>query len=521
MKSVFLTTSFLLWAAAAFGQGTVSFINTTGTKITTNAMAIGGTNGFTSPLSNGFYYALFTAPFGATNTDLTSGLWTFTGIYARALMPHLSNPVACLGIAASALSAGGVTVNGGGILTMVGFQGQIESSNTVTVNRPGTLNLLGNNSLNGLVFDHNGGGTTGLPPFPLFGSAPTPAGTPLTSGFTLYSVINGSIIIQTQPADETVIQGSNATFTVQASDGWPLSYQWLFNGGNIQDATNSSVTILGAQPTDAGGYSVVMSDPYNSVTSRVAALTVLIPTPPSITAQPQDQMVPLGSNALFNVSVDGTPPFTYQWSFNGRAIRGATFSGLSLTNAQRANSGHYSVAVTNLAGDALSDAATLTVMAAPGITNQPVSTTGYWGKSVTLSAGATGTGPLSYQWYKDGNLITGATNASLSLNDLQLTDAGGFTVVVSNAYGTVTSSSATLIVNPAGVSLGMYAGVTIDGTPGKTFAIQFSTNVAQSGSWMTLTNLTLSQPVELWVDTNINVSAPGHPSGSYRVLAVP
>ena len=87
-----------------------------------------------------------------------------------------------------------------------------------------------------------------------------------------------------------------------------------------------------------------------------------------------------------------------------------------------------------------------------------------------------------------------------------------------NAYGTVTSSTAHLIVNPAGVSLGMYAGLTIDGSTGKTYAIQFSTNFI---SWVTLTNVTLTDPVLLWVDTNINVSAPGHVSGSYRVQAVP
>src|SRR5262249_36618670 len=109
-------------------------------------------------------------------------------------------------------------------------------------------------------------------------------------------------------------------------------------------------------------------------------------------------------------------------------------------------------------------------------------------------------------------------NSSLTLDNLEFTDGGGFSVVVSNAYGTVTSSTAHLIVNPAGVSLGMYAGLTIDGSPGKTYAIQFSTNFI---SWMTLTNVTWPARILLCVAANINVMAPGHVNGSSRVQAVP
>src|SRR5262249_31118013 len=158
--------------------------------------------------------------------------------------------------------------------------------------------------------------------------------------------------------------------------------------------------------------------------------------PPSITLQPQTQAVFAGTNVTFSVGVTGTAPFSYQWILNGISIPGATLANLNLNNAQLSDSGDYTVAVTNAAGWAISDAATLTVMPPPSITNQPVSTTGYWGKTVTLTSGATGSGPLSFQWYKDGNLIVGATNSSLTLDNLEFTDGGGFSVVVSNAYGT-------------------------------------------------------------------------------------
>ena len=60
-----------------------------------------------------------------------------------------------------------------------------------------------------------------------------------------------------------------------------------------------------------------------------------------------------------------------------------------------------------------------------------------------------------------------------------------------------------LIVNPAGVSVGLYPGVTISGVVGYNYIIQETTDLSNPNSWVTLTNLTLQQPVQLWVDTNV------------------
>jgi hypothetical protein len=73
-------------------------------------------------------------------------------------------------------------------------------------------------------------------------------------------------------------------------------------------------------------------------------------------------------------------------------------------------------------------------------------------------------------------------------------------------------------VLPTGVSLGTYAGLTIDGAMSNTYGIQFSSNFI---SWVAVTDPTLTQDQDVWVDTSINLSAPGHLSDSYRVLAVP
>ena len=84
-----------------------------------------------------------------------------------------------------------------------------------------------------------------------------------------------------------------------------------------------------------------------------------------------------------------------------------------------------------------------------------------------------------------------------------------------------TSSNVLLTVNPAGVSLGTYPGLTVQGTPGKMFGIQYTTNVAPNSTWLTLTQFTLIQPVQMWFDAENNISVGSNPRRFYRVVAVP
>jgi pectate lyase len=87
----------------------------------------------------------------------------------------------------------------------------------------------------------------------------------------------------------------------------------------------------------------------------------------------------------------------------------------------------------------------------PSITTQPASQTVQVGSDVTFSVVASGTAPLSYQWKKDGADIPGATSAALTLTNVQLSEAGGYGVEVSNNVGVATSDPATLTVTVAPV----------------------------------------------------------------------
>jgi Leucine-rich repeat (LRR) protein len=166
----------------------------------------------------------------------------------------------------------------------------------------------------------------------------------------------------------------------------------------------------------------------------------------SIVTQPQSQTVAAGSNALFSVSASGYGTLGYQWRFNGATLPGATASTLTLTNVQATNAGSYVAVVSNTLGAATSSAATLTVLLRPAITAQPQNSTNECGSSAAFAVTATGTSPLSYQWYFNGSPLPGATGPTLSIGTASSAQQGTYAVVVTNVVGSVTSAPATLNV---------------------------------------------------------------------------
>jgi len=90
--------------------------------------------------------------------------------------------------------------------------------------------------------------------------------------------------------------------------------------------------------------------------------------------------------------------------------------------------------------------------------------------------------------------------------------------VLSSPLGSVTNKPAQVVVNPAGVSFGMFPGVYVSGVVGYTYAIQASSDLTNTNGWTTVANLTLIQPVQLWVDTAVNALSPANPHKYYRVV---
>jgi hypothetical protein len=91
--------------------------------------------------------------------------------------------------------------------------------------------------------------------------------------------------------------------------------------------------------------------------------------------------------------------------------------------------------------------AVVTLNAPPTIVTQPANLVVNPGKGASFSVVAGGTAPFTYQWRKNGVNIAGAVAATYTLASAQAASAGVYDVVVKNAAGSATSTSATLGVN--------------------------------------------------------------------------
>ena len=318
-------------------------------------------------------------------------------------------------------------------------------------------------------------------------------------------------VITSQPTNQTVASGSITSFAVTAAGTEPLSYQWRRNGTNITGATNALFTLDAALTNNAGDYRVVVSNPYGQETSTVATLTVFIPA--SLSSGPVSQLVAAHDTATFSVAAFGYPALNYQWRFDGADLPGATSSSLVITNVGTNHLGYYWVEARNAYSAVTSPPAAL--LMSPSLRTPYTGLTAIWGKEATLAVSAWGSGNLSYQWFKDGQAVLGATNATIVYPTVQVSDGGLYSVVISSPYGSVTNTPAQLVVNPANITLELYAGIVIEGVPGYTYGIEYTTDLTDTHSWQSITNVTLTQPVEKWADTSVNVLS--SPKRFYRV----
>jgi Immunoglobulin I-set domain len=158
-----------------------------------------------------------------------------------------------------------------------------------------------------------------------------------------------------------VIQGNTATFTVTANGTQPFTYTWKKNGAVIAGATGPSYTTPATVPADNNShYKVNVKNSLGAVDSVDATLTVIIA--PTIQTQPQNKTINVGQAVDFNVTAQGTNPLSYQWQRNGVNISGATANVYHLAKAVAGDNGAtFRVLVTNAAGTATSNNATLTV----------------------------------------------------------------------------------------------------------------------------------------------------------------
>ena len=165
---------------------------------------------------------------------------------------------------------------------------------------------------------------------------------------------------------------------------------------------------------------------------------------PTITREPADTAVAPGSPLTLSVAALGEP-LQYEWYRNDQRLTGVSGPQLQRASATLSDAGNYQVIVRNSLGQITSRTAKVEIFPAPIITVPPVSRSVDLNKNSTLSVTATGSN-LRYQWRRGSQNITGATERTLSFPKAQPTDAGTYSVVVSNGAGSVTSAPVTLTV---------------------------------------------------------------------------
>ncbi len=262
----------------------------------------------------------------------------------------------------------------------------------------------------------------------------------------------------TQPADTVAAAGSAVTLMAAADGGTPLSYQWYFNGRAIAGGSRPTLPFNAVNPGNAGDYQLEVLNPEGRVLSRVARLSITgSGSPPpsglSIATQPASLTVAESSSAAFTVAVTGATAPRYQWQRNGADIAGATAASYAMAAVGSGDAGAYTVVIADGAVQLRSAVAQLNVGAAaprsaPIIVTTPTGLGVTVGLPATLAVAASGSAPLAYQWQRNGVDVPNGTGPVLTFANTSLTDAGSYTVVVSNSAGQVTSNTAGLVVTP-------------------------------------------------------------------------
>lgn len=476
--------------AAAPYSGTT----TSGLSITPAALALNGNR----------YRCIASTQCGST----TSNVGTLTVNPATAITAQPVNASSCTGASAQfCVTAVGASLSYQWQTSPTGCAGAFTNIAGATAN---CLNLTG------LTLAQNGSAYRCV----VSGSC---APTSVTSSCVTLSVAT-SLSITGQPADATICEGSNTSFTVTAAGAGTYQWQFSTDGGvtynNVPAAapysgtTAATLNITGAAASLSGNrYRCQLNSSCGNATSNGAILTVN--TLPAITSSPANATVCTGTNQTFSVTATGTA-ITYQWqvSTDGGATynnipAGAPYSGINTANLTITgvtiglNNYRYRCIVSGTCPPAVtSGAAILTVLTAVTITSNPANQTICEATNTSFTVAATGSG-LSFQWQvsTDGgatytNLSASAIYSGVNAATLVLTNVppslnnNRYRCVVSNASCTPgISTGAILTVNTFPIISAQPQSITICENGSATFSVTATTGVGSlSYQWQVSTD---------------------------------
>ncbi len=290
----------------------------------------------------------------------------------------------------------------------------------------------------------------------------------------LYSIPNGDwtlALADGGPAD----LGTLTSWSMDITYGAPFSGIWTPETGLFTDAAATTPYVAGslantvyAAPTVTTSYSVTISTPNCTSAPTVIPVTVANAVGGTIVSSPATPSICLNGNTSFTVSGATGNPITYQWQestdggttwnniANGGVYSGATTTTLNLTGVTANFNGNKYRAVLSVVACSStenSSVSTLTVNSLPNVTLSAAPYTKlYPGLQTTIAAAST-PNASSYQWYKDGILIPGATGSTINVD---VDGLGAYTVAVTDVNGCNNTSSALTISEAANDVLFIY-----------------------------------------------------------------
>ncbi len=290
------------------------------------------------------------------------------------------------------------------------------------------------------------------------------------------SVAQTSSVFTKQPTGALAPLGSYAefSFSVQVpqafanlgivcfKSGTNVSSRFAITSQSIGNAIATSgnyttgeftVRISNIAAGDVGSYTfevTVNNIRFSDTISQPATLTIGSPSAPQITTQPQSiTLAWLEGGGTVSVQASGVPAPTYQWFKNGVAVSGATKAAYSPSffGAVADDAGAFNVVVSNGVGSVTSSTAFVNVSSSSGpwITAQPQSVDSLAGQSASFSVALQSTlFATKYQWFSNSAVIPGATNQTYVVPSVSASNAGAFSVMVINTFGSAVSNPATL-----------------------------------------------------------------------------